>query len=138
MTKRTGLVGAQEKDGYQREEAETCSSGRLLPLPSRGLFLFFNHSLLFRRQAQCQDLRKRKQLELQILSEAIQGWEGEDIKSMGDVVYISQVLVQYGASEVSRAGRNARNLQDSESALRLSLAPRVVKRNALISGDHFS
>lgn len=48
---------------------------------------------------QCQELRKRKQLELQILSESIQGWEGEDIKSMGSVLYMSQVLVQYGGSE---------------------------------------
>ncbi|XP_078067866.1 rho guanine nucleotide exchange factor 7-like isoform X2 [Mustelus asterias] len=48
---------------------------------------------------QCQDLRKRKQLELQILSEQIQGWEGEDIKSLGNVIYMSQVMVQCGASE---------------------------------------
>ncbi|XP_060105247.1 rho guanine nucleotide exchange factor 6 isoform X1 [Heteronotia binoei] len=49
--------------------------------------------------SQCQELRKRKQLELQILSESIQGWEGEEIKSMGPVIYMSQVMVQYGASE---------------------------------------
>nr|XP_056715908.1 rho guanine nucleotide exchange factor 6 isoform X1 [Euleptes europaea] len=49
--------------------------------------------------AHCQELRKRKQLELQILSESIQGWEGEEIKSMGAVIYMSQVMVQYGASE---------------------------------------
>ncbi|KAM3911610.1 rho guanine nucleotide exchange factor 6 isoform 2-T2 [Leptodactylus fuscus] len=49
--------------------------------------------------AQCQDLRKRKQLELQILSEPIQCWEGEDIKTLGSVVYMSQILAQYGASE---------------------------------------
>ncbi|KAM4696119.1 rho guanine nucleotide exchange factor 6 [Rhinophrynus dorsalis] len=49
--------------------------------------------------AQCQDLRKKKQLELQILSEPIQGWEGDDIKSMGNVVFMSQVVVQCGASE---------------------------------------
>ncbi|XP_053129930.1 rho guanine nucleotide exchange factor 6 isoform X2 [Hemicordylus capensis] len=49
--------------------------------------------------AQCQELRKRKQLELQILSESIQGWEGEDIRSMGSVLYMSQVMVQYGGSE---------------------------------------
>ncbi|XP_072913843.1 rho guanine nucleotide exchange factor 6 isoform X3 [Hemitrygon akajei] len=48
---------------------------------------------------QSQELRKRKQLELQILSEQIQGWEGEDIKSLGNVIYMSQVLVQCGASE---------------------------------------
>uniref|UniRef100_A0A8C8SHL5 Rac/Cdc42 guanine nucleotide exchange factor 6 n=1 Tax=Pelusios castaneus TaxID=367368 RepID=A0A8C8SHL5_9SAUR len=47
----------------------------------------------------CQELRKRKQLELQILSESIPGWEGEDIKAMGNVIYMSQVMVQCGASE---------------------------------------
>ncbi|GCC38405.1 hypothetical protein chiPu_0016919 [Chiloscyllium punctatum] len=49
--------------------------------------------------SQCQELRKRKQLELQILSEQIQGWEGEDIKTLGNVIYMSQVMVQCGASE---------------------------------------
>ncbi|XP_048400581.1 rho guanine nucleotide exchange factor 6 isoform X1 [Stegostoma tigrinum] len=49
--------------------------------------------------SQCQELRKRKQLELQILSEQIQGWEGEDIKTLGSVIYMSQVMVQCGASE---------------------------------------
>nr|DBA20926.1 TPA: hypothetical protein GDO54_017659 [Pyxicephalus adspersus] len=49
--------------------------------------------------AQCQDLRKRKQLELQILSESIQGWEGEDIKTLGNVVFMSQVIVQCAANE---------------------------------------
>lgn len=49
--------------------------------------------------AQCQDLRKRKQLELQILSEPIQCWEGEDIKILGNVVYMSQVMVQCGGNE---------------------------------------
>ncbi|XP_069749655.1 rho guanine nucleotide exchange factor 6 [Narcine bancroftii] len=48
---------------------------------------------------QSQELRKRKQLELQILSEQIQGWEGEDIKSLGNVIYMSQVMVQCGVSE---------------------------------------
>ncbi|XP_055232293.1 rho guanine nucleotide exchange factor 6 isoform X5 [Gorilla gorilla gorilla] len=48
---------------------------------------------------QCQDLRKRKQLELQILSEPIQAWEGEDIKNLGNVIFMSQVMVQYGACE---------------------------------------
>ncbi|KAM8997091.1 rho guanine nucleotide exchange factor 6 isoform 2-T2 [Ara ararauna] len=48
---------------------------------------------------QCQELRKRKQLELQILSESIQRWEGEDIKTMGNIIYMSQVMVQCGGSE---------------------------------------
>ncbi|NXP02175.1 ARHG6 factor, partial [Thinocorus orbignyianus] len=49
--------------------------------------------------SQCQDLRKRKQLELQILSESIQRWEGEDIKTLGNIIYMSQVMVQSGGSE---------------------------------------
>ncbi|XP_057240913.1 rho guanine nucleotide exchange factor 6 isoform X2 [Malurus melanocephalus] len=50
-------------------------------------------------ESQCQELRKRKQLELQILSESIQCWEGEDIKTMGNIIYMSQVMVQCGGSE---------------------------------------
>uniref|UniRef100_A0A8C2TYS2 Rac/Cdc42 guanine nucleotide exchange factor 6 n=1 Tax=Coturnix japonica TaxID=93934 RepID=A0A8C2TYS2_COTJA len=50
-------------------------------------------------ESQCQELRKRKQLELQILSESIQRWEGEDIKTMGNIIYMSQVMVQSGGSE---------------------------------------
>ncbi|XP_051825282.1 rho guanine nucleotide exchange factor 6 isoform X1 [Antechinus flavipes] len=49
--------------------------------------------------AQCQDLRKKKQLELQILSETIQGWEGDDIKTLGNVIFMSQVMVQCGNNE---------------------------------------
>ncbi|NXT02635.1 ARHG6 factor, partial [Jacana jacana] len=49
--------------------------------------------------SQCQELRKRKQLELQILSESIQRWEGEDIKTMGNIIYMSQVMIQSGGSE---------------------------------------
>uniref|UniRef100_A0A8C1M5R3 Rac/Cdc42 guanine nucleotide exchange factor (GEF) 6 n=1 Tax=Cyprinus carpio TaxID=7962 RepID=A0A8C1M5R3_CYPCA len=43
---------------------------------------------------QCQDLRKRKNLELQILSEPVRGWEGDSMKSLGQVVYMSQVYIQ--------------------------------------------
>ncbi|KAL7979549.1 hypothetical protein Chor_004707, partial [Crotalus horridus] len=50
-------------------------------------------------ESQCQEMRKRKQLELQILSETIQGWEGEDIRSMGSVLYMSQAMVQPGGNE---------------------------------------
>ncbi|TRY92204.1 hypothetical protein DNTS_001916 [Danionella cerebrum] len=43
--------------------------------------------------AQCQEVRKRKELELQILSETIRLWEGEDIKTLGSVLYMSQAMV---------------------------------------------
>ena len=54
-------------------------------------------------QAQCQEVRKRKELELQILTEAIRSWEGDDITTLGSVVYMSQVMVQCAGSEVHRA-----------------------------------
>lgn len=54
-------------------------------------------------QAQCQEVRKRKELELQILTEAIRSWEGDDITTLGSVVYMSQVMVQCAGSEVRRA-----------------------------------
>ena len=57
-------------------------------------------------QSQCQELRKRKQLELQILSESIQRWEGEDIKTMGNIIYMSQVMVQCAGSEVSAVAKD--------------------------------
>ncbi|KAK2502974.1 hypothetical protein MC885_013441 [Smutsia gigantea] len=49
--------------------------------------------------AQCQEVRKRKELELQILTEAIRSWEGDDIKTLGSVVYMSQVMIQCAGSE---------------------------------------
>uniref|UniRef100_A0A4W6EBX7 Osteoclast-stimulating factor 1 n=1 Tax=Lates calcarifer TaxID=8187 RepID=A0A4W6EBX7_LATCA len=48
---------------------------------------------------QCQELRKRKNLELQILSEPVRGWEGDSMKSLGHVAYMSQVHVKNGSSE---------------------------------------
>uniref|UniRef100_A0A8C8EP64 Osteoclast-stimulating factor 1 n=1 Tax=Oncorhynchus tshawytscha TaxID=74940 RepID=A0A8C8EP64_ONCTS len=49
--------------------------------------------------AQCQDLRKRKNLELQILSEPVRGWEGDSMKSLGHVAYMSLVHMQNGTNE---------------------------------------
>uniref|UniRef100_UPI00358FC1E1 rho guanine nucleotide exchange factor 7-like isoform X1 n=1 Tax=Myxine glutinosa TaxID=7769 RepID=UPI00358FC1E1 len=48
---------------------------------------------------QCMEIRKRKELELQILMEPIRGWEGDDIKSLGGITYMSQVLVQTAGNE---------------------------------------
>ncbi|XP_061571426.1 rho guanine nucleotide exchange factor 7b isoform X2 [Cololabis saira] len=43
--------------------------------------------------AQCQEVRKKKDLELQILTEPIRNWEGDDIKTLGPVIHMSQVTV---------------------------------------------
>ncbi|KAJ8332002.1 hypothetical protein SKAU_G00430190 [Synaphobranchus kaupii] len=48
---------------------------------------------------QCQEVRKRKNLELQIVSEPVRGWEGESMKSLGHVIYMSQVHMQSATSE---------------------------------------
>ncbi|XP_062236985.1 rho guanine nucleotide exchange factor 7b isoform X2 [Platichthys flesus] len=43
--------------------------------------------------AQCQEVRKRKELELQILTEPIRNWEGDDIRTLGPVQHMSQAKV---------------------------------------------
>ncbi|XP_062865362.1 rho guanine nucleotide exchange factor 7b [Trichomycterus rosablanca] len=48
---------------------------------------------------QCQEVRKRKELELQILTESVRSWEGEGIKTLGTVIYMSQVHIQNHGSE---------------------------------------
>uniref|UniRef100_A0A674NJ01 Osteoclast-stimulating factor 1 n=1 Tax=Takifugu rubripes TaxID=31033 RepID=A0A674NJ01_TAKRU len=40
--------------------------------------------------AQCQEMRKKKDLELQILTEPIRNWEGDDIQSLGPILHMSQ------------------------------------------------
>ncbi|XP_042175800.1 rho guanine nucleotide exchange factor 7-like isoform X1 [Oncorhynchus tshawytscha] len=49
--------------------------------------------------AQCQEVRKRKELELQIVTESIRLWKGEDIRTLGSVLYMSQALVNSPGAE---------------------------------------
>ncbi|MEQ2171524.1 hypothetical protein GOODEAATRI_011626 [Goodea atripinnis] len=58
-------------------------------------------TLLQELERHVEDLRKRKNLELQILSEPVRGWEGDSMKSLGQVAYMSQVHVRNGVSEGS-------------------------------------
>ncbi|MEQ2278548.1 Rho guanine nucleotide exchange factor 7 [Ameca splendens] len=44
-------------------------------------------------EATCQEVRKKKTVEMQILTEPIANWEGEDIKTLGPVLHMSQVKV---------------------------------------------
>nr|XP_023650692.1 rho guanine nucleotide exchange factor 6-like isoform X1 [Paramormyrops kingsleyae] len=48
---------------------------------------------------QCHELRRRKALELQILSEPVQGWEGENIRSLGHVIHTGNVQLQSGPGQ---------------------------------------
>ncbi|KAM9804591.1 rho guanine nucleotide exchange factor 7a isoform 1-T1 [Neosynchiropus ocellatus] len=72
--------------------------------------------------SQCQEVRKRKELELQILTESIRLWEGDDIKTLGTVLYMSQVVVlSPGAEE-----KNERYLMlFPHVLLMLSASPRM-------------
>ncbi|KAM8873027.1 rho guanine nucleotide exchange factor 7-like isoform 2-T2 [Synchiropus picturatus] len=42
---------------------------------------------------ECQEVRKKKDLELQILTEPIRNWEGDDIRTLGPVLFMSQTAV---------------------------------------------
>ncbi|XP_072293870.1 rho guanine nucleotide exchange factor 7-like isoform X3 [Eucyclogobius newberryi] len=44
----------------------------------------------------CLDVRKRKELELQILNEPIKNWEGDDITTLGPVLHMSMATVHNG------------------------------------------
>ncbi|XP_068575574.1 rho guanine nucleotide exchange factor 7-like isoform X2 [Cebidichthys violaceus] len=43
---------------------------------------------------QCQEVRKKKELELQILTEPIRNWEGDDIRTLGPVLHMSHSTVR--------------------------------------------
>ncbi|XP_034145726.1 rho guanine nucleotide exchange factor 7b isoform X3 [Esox lucius] len=47
----------------------------------------------------CQEVRKRKELELQILTETIRRWDGDDITTLGPVLYMSQAICHIHGSE---------------------------------------
>ncbi|KAK3095863.1 hypothetical protein FSP39_020103 [Pinctada imbricata] len=42
----------------------------------------------------CMEIRKTKEMEYEILTSAIKGWEGEEIAKLGEVIHLSQVQVQ--------------------------------------------
>ncbi|KAJ0062339.1 hypothetical protein NL108_010500, partial [Boleophthalmus pectinirostris] len=46
--------------------------------------------------SQCLDLRKRKELELQVLNEPIRNWEGDDITTLGPILHMSPATVHNG------------------------------------------
>ncbi|KAM6945480.1 rho guanine nucleotide exchange factor 7b isoform 2-T2 [Aplochiton taeniatus] len=72
--------------------------------------------------SQCQEVRKRKELELQILTESVRRWEGEDITTLGPVQYMSQTLVHTHSTQE----KNERYLLLFPSTLlMLSASPRM-------------
>uniref|UniRef100_A0AAX7SFP4 Rho guanine nucleotide exchange factor (GEF) 7b n=1 Tax=Astatotilapia calliptera TaxID=8154 RepID=A0AAX7SFP4_ASTCA len=49
--------------------------------------------------AQCKEIRKKKELVLQILTEPIRNWEGDDIRTLGPVLHMSQAALIWCTDE---------------------------------------
>ena len=43
--------------------------------------------------AECAKQRRQKEMELEIMTGTIRGWEGEDLHSLGDIIHIGSVTV---------------------------------------------
>uniref|UniRef100_A0A8C4Z1Y7 Rho guanine nucleotide exchange factor (GEF) 7b n=1 Tax=Gadus morhua TaxID=8049 RepID=A0A8C4Z1Y7_GADMO len=72
--------------------------------------------------SQCLEVRKRKELELQILTEPIRNWEGDDIRTLGPVLH----MVQTGVFTQGCLERNERYLLlFAHTLLILSPSPRM-------------
>uniref|UniRef100_A0A1A7Y6R6 Osteoclast-stimulating factor 1 n=3 Tax=Iconisemion striatum TaxID=60296 RepID=A0A1A7Y6R6_9TELE len=52
-------------------------------------------------EAECREVRKKKETELQILTEPIRNWEGDDIKTLGPILHMTLVKVQTQISQES-------------------------------------
>uniref|UniRef100_A0A4W6ESK5 Osteoclast-stimulating factor 1 n=1 Tax=Lates calcarifer TaxID=8187 RepID=A0A4W6ESK5_LATCA len=73
--------------------------------------------------AQCQEVRKRKDRELQILTEPIRNWEGDDIRTLGPVLHMSQAMVHtqnYQVEHLSNLNRTFTCLKLTHRSLCLS------------------
>ncbi|XP_014299479.1 rho guanine nucleotide exchange factor 7 isoform X1 [Microplitis demolitor] len=50
----------------------------------------------------CTSIRKQRELALQILTSGIKGWEGEELSSLGEILYVGPVTVVVGAERRDR------------------------------------
>uniref|UniRef100_A0A8C6PR34 Osteoclast-stimulating factor 1 n=1 Tax=Nothobranchius furzeri TaxID=105023 RepID=A0A8C6PR34_NOTFU len=50
-------------------------------------------------EAECREVRKKKETELQILTEPIRNWEGDDIKTLGPILHMTLVKVHTQTSQ---------------------------------------
>ncbi|XP_036357444.1 rho guanine nucleotide exchange factor 7 isoform X3 [Octopus sinensis] len=74
----------------------------------------------------CTEVRKRKEMEYEIIHSSIKGWEGEEITQLGEVVYLSQVkLITLTGEKLDRVFVLFQNV-----LVMLSLGPRL-------SGYHY-
>ncbi|XP_076435653.1 rho guanine nucleotide exchange factor 7-like [Babylonia areolata] len=69
----------------------------------------------------CMEIRKRKEMEYEILTSNIRGWEGEEIQQLGEVTHLSQVKVH------TQTGEKYERIfvLFSNSLVMLSMSPRL-------------
>ncbi|XP_076391868.1 rho-type guanine nucleotide exchange factor isoform X1 [Megachile rotundata] len=53
----------------------------------------------------CASIRKQRELALQVLTSGIKGWEGEELNSLGEIVYVGSVVLANGTNGLDRRDR---------------------------------
>ncbi|KAK9304411.1 hypothetical protein QLX08_004196 [Tetragonisca angustula] len=53
----------------------------------------------------CASIRKQRELALQILTSGIKGWEGEELSSLGEILYVGSVTLASGTTGLDRRDR---------------------------------
>ncbi|KZC12936.1 Rho guanine nucleotide exchange factor 7, partial [Dufourea novaeangliae] len=71
----------------------------------------------------CASIRKQRELALQILTSGIKGWEGEELNSLGEILYVGSVTLGSGTTGLDRRDRYF--VLFSTTLLVLSTSPRM-------------
>nr|XP_033328833.1 rho guanine nucleotide exchange factor 7 isoform X2 [Megalopta genalis] len=53
----------------------------------------------------CASIRKQRELALQVLTSGIKGWEGEELSSLGEILYVGAVTLASGTTGLDRRDR---------------------------------
>ncbi|XP_017799033.1 PREDICTED: rho guanine nucleotide exchange factor 7 isoform X2 [Habropoda laboriosa] len=53
----------------------------------------------------CASIRKQRELALQVLTSGIKGWEGEELSSLGEILYVGSVTLATGTTGLDRRDR---------------------------------
>ncbi|XP_071861742.1 rho-type guanine nucleotide exchange factor isoform X2 [Bombus fervidus] len=71
----------------------------------------------------CASIRKQRELALQVLTSGIKGWEGEELSSLGEILYVGSVTLASGTTGLDRRDRYF--VLFSTTLLVLSASPRM-------------
>ncbi|OAD52161.1 Rho guanine nucleotide exchange factor 7, partial [Eufriesea mexicana] len=55
--------------------------------------------------SRCASIRKQRELALQVLTSGIKGWEGEELNSLGEILYVGSVTLASGVTGLDRRDR---------------------------------